>query len=556
MDQIKVELQSSMGNDRQIAEAAWTSSSDLQGKQTKTDEQVAKLVNMLADHRHATPFESVVFRFWIKMPIAIDRQHMTHRIACLTEDDLLYFDLPKTGKQKWKLFKMSIGDFVKKWNEGVTSKTRWGGVCTKSHKKRLQKMKLRCLNEDTKEFGHTTVKEIYNTGVQPVYKIKFDDGYEITSTLNHRYLTDKGWLTLEQALSVNGTFDINKLNQDVQFTANGIFQKNHTPWNKGKSYKLGPQNITEEERKRRSERASGENSNFWKGGVTSRKVLVSRKASRLLSRKVFERDNYSCKNCGRNQKLHAHHIIPIYQDPSKALDMENLITLCRPCHTYLHANNLEESFATGKGFVISEEWKNKYANKKTTKLVPKYVKVVSMEYVGMKQTYDLEVVGPYHNFVCNGMVVHNSHNGMSGRYRTMPTEFFAMPEDVSQALAKINEDFAFFVRNEYDYHCEQANEFYKRTVSKIKDAEKAGVITNSELKRVREFLRGVLPQHNMTERVTVMNLRSFANYMKLRHTDYAQPEIKEVARQMLEAVEKANVCPVALEALKRNGWNI
>lgn len=230
MDQIKVELQEWLGGDRSIAEAAWTSSSDLQGKQKKTDEQVAKLVNMLADHRHATPFESVVFRFWIKMPIAIDRQHMTHRIA--------------------------------------------------------------------------------------------------------------------------------------------------------------------------------------------------------------------------------------------------------------------------------------------------------------------------------------SHNGMSGRYRTMPTEFFAMPQDVFEIASKINPDYGFFLRNEYDYHCEQANEFYKRAVDQLKKAEKETLITNAELKRAREFMRGVLPQHNMTERVTVMNLRSFANYQKLRNSEHAQPEIHEVARQMLKVVEKANVCPLALEALKRNGWNI
>ncbi|NJM44901.1 MAG: hypothetical protein HC860_01035 [Alkalinema sp. RU_4_3] len=36
------------------------------------------------------------------------------------------------------------------------------------------------------------------------------------------------------------------------------------------------------------------------------------------------------------------------------------------------------------------------------------VKVVSVEYLGMQTTYDLEVAGKWHNFVANGMVVHNS----------------------------------------------------------------------------------------------------------------------------------------------------
>lgn len=227
MNQIKVELQEFMGSDRSIAEAAWTSSSDFQGKQRKTDEQVKTVVNMLADHRHATPFESVVLRFWIKMPIAIDRQHMTHRIG--------------------------------------------------------------------------------------------------------------------------------------------------------------------------------------------------------------------------------------------------------------------------------------------------------------------------------------SHNGMSGRYRTMPSEFLSMPQDVKDILVKSDLSDC---RSRYARICVEANEWYSATMEDLKVSKTNDEITNDEYKRAREFLRGALPQHNMTERVTVMNLRSFANYQKLRNSEHAQPEIREVARQMLAAVEASGACPVALEALKRNGWSI
>jgi thymidylate synthase ThyX len=60
----------------------------------------------------------------------------------------------------------------------------------------------------------------------------------------------------------------------------------------------------------------------------------------------------------------------------------------------------------------------------------------------------------------------------------------------------------------------------------------------------------------MTERVSIFNLRSFANYQKLRNSPHAQPEIRIVAELMLEELEEKNVCPVALQALKRNNWNI
>lgn len=156
-----------------------------------------------------------------------------------------------------------------------------------------------------------------------------------------------------------------------------------------------------------------------------------------------------------------------------------------------------------------------------------------------------------------------SHNGMSGRYRTMPSEFLDVPDDVEQILSRLNLTYVNPSNTpldpiaEYIEMCTKANSFYQSLVYALKLEEKKNAsINNAEFKRLREFFRGVLPQHNMTERVTVMNLRSFANYQRLRNSEHAQPEIREVAQLMLEAVKAANVCPVALEALERNGWQI
>ncbi len=152
-----------------------------------------------------------------------------------------------------------------------------------------------------------------------------------------------------------------------------------------------------------------------------------------------------------------------------------------------------------------------------------------------------------------------SASGMSGRYRSMPSEFLDMSEDVKDILNKMN----FTILNEesdlisqYKLVCEKANTLYKNTVIHLKEAETSGLISNNEMTRAREFYRGVLPQHNMTERVSIMNLRAFANFIKLRDKPEAQPEIRKVAQLMLQAVENSNVAPIAIEALKRNNWNI
>ena len=39
-----------------------------------------------------------------------------------------------------------------------------------------------------------------------------------------------------------------------------------------------------------------------------------------------------CAMCGWDKHLEGHHIIPRHVDPSKALDYDNIIVLCKNCH--------------------------------------------------------------------------------------------------------------------------------------------------------------------------------------------------------------------------------
>lgn len=151
-----------------------------------------------------------------------------------------------------------------------------------------------------------------------------------------------------------------------------------------------------------------------------------------------------------------------------------------------------------------------------------------------------------------------SANGMSGRYRTMPNEFLPVPHDVIAILLKLEygKYEADQLIKEYTDVCEKANWQYNEILTLLKEDRENGFISDNDYKRCREFFRGMLPQHNMTERVSIMNLRAFANFQKLRNSPHAQPEIQEVARGMLDAVKKANVAPIAIEWLEKNEWNI
>jgi thymidylate synthase (FAD) len=150
-----------------------------------------------------------------------------------------------------------------------------------------------------------------------------------------------------------------------------------------------------------------------------------------------------------------------------------------------------------------------------------------------------------------------SHNGLSGRYRTLPNDWFSMPEDVKDIFSKAMwNDFGDHKQTEYDTLCAHAYQWYESQIISLKLAERKNKISNKEFKRAREIIRGVLPVAGMVERTTIMNLRSFANYQFQRNSEHAQKEIKKVAELMLEEVEKANVAPVAITTLKEMGWNV
>ena len=84
----------------------------------------------------------------------------------------------------------------------------------------------------------------------------------------------------------------------------------------------------------------GENSPNWKSHITPEERAQRRDIAKQKrwSQDVYKRDNYTCQKCGDNKggNLNAHHIVPHSADRSKAWDVDNGITLCKPCHYGFH----------------------------------------------------------------------------------------------------------------------------------------------------------------------------------------------------------------------------
>lgn len=145
-----------------------------------------------------------------------------------------------------------------------------------------------------------------------------------------------------------------------------------------------------------------------------------------------------------------------------------------------------------------------------------------------------------------------THNGLSGRYRTMPNDYYNIPEDVLDIMKAADCDDI----SSYWMIAQHAYDYYNDRLSELKTAKEEGFIDGAQYKRAREVIRGVLPVAGMVERVSIFNLRSFANYMRHRLSPHAQREIQEVATKMLQEVKDKGIAPTAIVELEKRNWLI
>jgi thymidylate synthase (FAD) len=154
-----------------------------------------------------------------------------------------------------------------------------------------------------------------------------------------------------------------------------------------------------------------------------------------------------------------------------------------------------------------------------TKIQAHPVKVINVEYLGEHKTYDLEVDGQWHNFVANGMVVHNSFRYTGQRII-----------NVAQGKQDIEE--VFYLRPVGNYTNRQGKRYFYSEAQRNEDLKWCLAACQRYQQRIEEGLseehaRGLIPFDARQNFVLSCNMRSLMHLLDLRWKKDAQLEAQK-----------------------------
>ncbi len=530
-------------------------------------------------------------------PHSVMQQARTHRVGVSFDVQCLAGDTEITFLQAGgSLRKIRIAELHDLWTNGERASRhrqilgRQGeapGTYRRDCRKRLQKMRLRVLNEATNVFETSHLKEVTCSGLQPVYRLTMEDGRTLDCTTNHRLLTPDGWQTMGEALSLKACRDgtVRSFRRTAQVLANGNvavgtgayrdrgwlqnqieagttpgemaeqagcsietikkwvihfgltlnlrptgFQRGLRPWNKDRGgYELQLLASSCEARRAHSQQINrrGAASHFLKGGTSSERELISA-WTRQVTPQVHQRFNHTCQRCGlrgSEQQLHAHHLVPVYADPSLGYEIENLVTLCQPCHAFVHKHHQEADFAAAFRLLKPITTLPAKPRPRGRRLMAHPLTVVQVQFLGPQMTYDLEVVDPWHNFVANGLVVHNSMRYTGDR--------------ISRAAnGELDLEEVFYLRPIGSYSDRQGKKYAYTAEQRAMDLELCQAAAERYRQMVEdqgmaeEHARGILPFDYRQHFVVSFSLRAFLHFLDLRAKLDAQQEIRELCDLM------------------------
>lgn len=442
-----------------------------------------------AGHESPLEHEKVTVRMITNRAIA--NELVRHRVGsyCMPGDVCIYSDRTNGDVKEYTLSKLA-----------EMNKTPHG-------RSRIKLIKIRSADENG-NITYGKIDKFIVSGKKDVFTVETKLGYVLHCTKEHRIKTPGGFVPLKD-IEIGNLIYVNGIEylHDAEWLKKSYREKNlslkqiaelcgcsystvrtyirkyglqkklgskpscFTPWNKGltkEDERIRTRLITKDKQHRNG---YGESNSNWKGTKIGVRGGYSR-AHRLGLLGAYTQ----CHLCDRKSE-EVHHI----DKNVKNNKLNNLLCLCKKCHRLLHKKSHVRH-------IILDE-------------------VVSIKYRGFEETYDLTVL-PHHNFVANGVIVHNSQ--ASTRYINYKDKFAVI----------------------YPLGLDADSVLYWDWINAMAEA-RLSYLDMLEHGAKKDLARGVLPLDFATNIIVTYNLRAWRHFFKMRCSRAAHPQFRQIAIPIL-----------------------
>ncbi|NEQ40488.1 MAG: FAD-dependent thymidylate synthase [Okeania sp. SIO3I5] len=406
-------------------------------------------------------------------PHSVMQQARTHRIGCcLSGNTMVRFGHSSLSKGE-KYYEETIEKLANLWHYG--RKHQQTSQDAKYMQESISRRTILTLDTKTNQLVSSKITNIYINGEKETYTIKTVSGKEIRATLEHQFWTNQGWKRLKE---------FNSRTQLCEVQLTGI-----------------EEGVRSQESGFRRENCMGIlTPNNFEHGVDGG-VLNPQKKDKIAPQEI----NFMEK---------------------EVLDEKGNLRLNRNSRPL--AEVLIKSVQDIESTILSPLFPIPYS------LFPNFVEIESIEKFGQEITYDIEVEHPEHNFIANGLVVHNSFDVQSYRY--------CSGKVIAVADGKTDIETAFYLRPVGEYSDRQGKKYYYSAEQREKDLEWCLEAAKKyqidlELGMSEEHARGKIPFDYRQHFVVSFNCRSLLHFLDLRYKKNAQLEIQKLCELMWPHVQ-------------------
>lgn len=359
-------------------------------------------------------------------------------------------------------------------------------------------MKLRCFDEKASEITHTNICDVIRGEPKPMVRVTVASGREITATLEHMFFTDNGWQTLGTAIEVG-----------LCLVLEGTTRGRASCWD------VPPVDTVKE----RWLSIVGwediyEISNYGRvrrQGCEPKKTTVGKQGYPVVS---LNRPGVQVLRTVHTLVLEAW--IGVKQHGQEARHKNHNRLDCR-------LDNLEWGSSADNSLDMLQVDRQQ-------RLVPVYEEIVSVKDAGSLPTYDLAVNEPWHNFIADGFVVHNSYNEMSARYTPLPdVNYLPTPDRCLMVGGKNKQAGKVSDANELTHEgvlewLEELSQVYVHAEAVYQNGLKRGI--------PKELARLPVPVGRYSRMRASTCLRNWLAFLTLRSAPTAQWEIRQYADEV------------------------